>query len=270
MRAHVFKVIIYVIIIFLNSAASAQISEPKQASPHEWQVPANLSKTEAYFTNLPADGKVEMPFVLKFGLSESWGLAPITKPLAGKSGHHHLLINTALPIDLSKPIPFTEKHVHFGKGQMEVVLNLAPGKHTLRLLLADHVHKLHFVYSKEHEIFVTKKNTVDPKSLAAKQIEFLNLKKDEPLKPPFRLQFHASGFNIAHLQQQEKETGHFRLKLTSIQNGKTQTISFTNGQTETWLQPPAGNYRIKLELISNESPEKKLAETQLETISVTR
>lgn len=238
----------------------AQKDTPLPVTLHPWQSVQPLAKTEAYFTNLPADGKVEMPFVLKFGLSDGWGLAPIAKPMGGKSGHHHLLINTTLPLDITKPIAFSEKYVHFGKGQMETVLNLAPGKHTLRLLLADHEHKLHFVYSKEQTIFVTKKNSdIDPKSLVKKEISVINLDADEVHKTPFRMQFHASGFNVAHLQQKEKDTGHFRLIMTALRGGKTAEIAFPNGQTETWLSPPAGSYKMKLELVSNELPDKVLA-----------
>lgn len=55
----------------------------------------------------------------------------------GLAGHHHLLINQALPLDFTKPLPFTEKYIHFGKGQMETVVDLAPGRYELRLVLAD-------------------------------------------------------------------------------------------------------------------------------------
>jgi hypothetical protein len=247
----------------------AQKDVPVTYALHPWQAVQPVAKTEAYFTNLPADGKIEMPFVLKFGLSGGWGLAPIAKPMGGKSGHHHLLINTTLPLDITKPIAFSEKYVHFGKGQMETVLNLAPGKHTLRLLLADHEHKLHFVYSKEQTIFVTKKNSdVDPKSLAKKEVSMLNITADEVFKPPFRVQFHASGFNVAHAQQKEKDTGHFRLIVTPTKGGKPAEITLQNGQTEAWLSPPSGGYKLKLELVSNEFAGKVLETSEVVAIQV--
>jgi dipeptidyl aminopeptidase/acylaminoacyl peptidase len=217
---------------------------------------------EAYFTNLPSDGKIETPFVLKFGLAGGWGLAPIKKPLSGKSGHHHLLINTELPLDIQKPLPFSENYVHFGKGQMETVLNLEPGTHKLRLLLADDQHRLHFVYSKPTTITVINKNgAVDPKKLAETRIGLLNLKSGASLTPPFRLQFHASGLNVAHLQQKEKDTGHFRLEITPNKGGKPVELNFSNGQTEAWLAPPIGDYSLKLYLVDNTQPDKMLAES---------
>lgn len=248
------------ILTFLSPLALAQKDMPAAQTLHPWQSVQAVAKTEAYFTNLPADGNVEMPFVLKFGLSGGWGLAPISKPMGGKSGHHHLLVNTSLPLDIAKPIAFSEKYIHFGKGQMETVLNLAPGAHTLRLLLADHEHKLHFVYSKEQTINVTKKSSdIDPKSLAKKEISLINITAGGAFNTPFRVQFHASGYNVAHMQQKEKDTGHFRLTVAPANGGKPAEISFTNGQTEAWLSPPAGGYKLKLELVSNEVKDKVLA-----------
>ena len=255
--------------VCLSQCVFAQKDVPLTQELHPWQATVPSAKTEAYFTNLPADGKIETPFVLKFGLSGGWGLAPIAKPLGGKSGHHHLLINTALPLDIAKPLAFSEKYVHFGKGQMETVLNLPLGTHTLRLLLADHEHKLHFVYSKEQTIVVTKNNSaVDPKSLIKKEVSFLNIASGAAVKSPFRVQFHASGFNVAHLQQKEKDTGHFRLIVTPARGGRPAELVFTNGQTETWLSPPAGVYKLKLELLSNDLPSKVLAESTVVTAEI--
>jgi hypothetical protein len=59
------------------------------------------------------------------------------------TGHHHLLIDTEPPADASAPLPATDKIVHFGKGQTETTLTLAPGKHTLQLLFADLNHIPH-------------------------------------------------------------------------------------------------------------------------------
>jgi hypothetical protein len=58
------------------------------------------------------------------------------------TGHHHLLVDTDLP-PLDRPIPADAKHLHFGKGQTEASVALAPGRHRLQLLLADHLHIPH-------------------------------------------------------------------------------------------------------------------------------
>ena len=57
-------------------------------------------------------------------------------------GHHHLVVDSPLPA-LDQPLPKDDKHLHFGKGQTETVLTLAPGKHTLQLVLGDANHIPH-------------------------------------------------------------------------------------------------------------------------------
>lgn len=55
-------------------------------------------------------------------------------------GHHHLLID-AEPIPEGQPIPSDEHHLHFGKGQTETEIKLAPGQHKLTLQFADGAHR---------------------------------------------------------------------------------------------------------------------------------
>ena len=90
----------------------------------------------------PKDGAtVHNPVLVQFGL-RGMGVAPAGMKF-DNTGHHHLLIDTDPPSDLSTPLPATDKIVHFGKGQTETTLNLAPGKHTLQLLFADANHIPH-------------------------------------------------------------------------------------------------------------------------------
>ncbi len=66
---------------------------------HAWQVPPPQGAAQAYFTNLNNSDRIETPFLLRFGLAGGWGLAPISAPIGGKSGRHHLLVNRDLPLD---------------------------------------------------------------------------------------------------------------------------------------------------------------------------
>jgi len=94
---------------------------------------------QAYIIS-PADGaKLHGPVVVRFGL-KGMGVAP-AGVLAENTGHHHLFVDTDLPADLGLPVGMVEgKIIHFGKGQTETTLTLAPGKHTLQLLFADGAH----------------------------------------------------------------------------------------------------------------------------------
>ncbi|PCI57796.1 MAG: rod shape-determining protein RodA, partial [Methylophilaceae bacterium] len=82
---------------------------------------------QAYIIS-PKNGEtVSQQFKVQFGLS-GMGIAPagIKKE---KTGHHHLLIDTDIKtVDLSKPLPATDKIKHFGGGQTETTLQLPPGK----------------------------------------------------------------------------------------------------------------------------------------------
>jgi hypothetical protein len=89
----------------------------------------------------PADGAtVSSPVKVQFGL-DGMEVVPAGTDKAN-SGHHHLLIDTEAPA-MDKPIPKDDRHVHFGKGQTEAMVDLKPGTHTLQLLLGDQAHMPH-------------------------------------------------------------------------------------------------------------------------------
>lgn len=73
------------------------------------------------------------------------------------SGHHHLLIDVKKYSDFSSPVPKDANHKHFGKGQLETTLNLAPGKHTLQLLVGDKAHVPHSPPVMSEKITITVK-----------------------------------------------------------------------------------------------------------------
>jgi len=89
----------------------------------------------------PRDGDVvASPVTVRFGL-KGMGVAPAGVEAQG-TGHHHLLIDAEVP-NSGLPIPADDNHRHFGKGQTEATIELAPGQHTLQLLLGDHLHIPH-------------------------------------------------------------------------------------------------------------------------------
>ncbi len=50
-------------------------------------------------------------------------------------GHHHLIIDTALP-DLGSPIPKDAQHIHMGDGSKCKTVNFSQGVHTISTLFA--------------------------------------------------------------------------------------------------------------------------------------
>jgi hypothetical protein len=104
---------------------------------------ASASDAELYFVT-PEDGAtVSSPVTVVFGL-RGMGVAPagIDKD---NTGHHHLLVDRA-PFgegergeeELTTSLLSDENHLHFGGGQTEASIELAPGDHTLQLVLVPH------------------------------------------------------------------------------------------------------------------------------------
>ncbi|MEX1994235.1 MAG: DUF4399 domain-containing protein [Steroidobacteraceae bacterium] len=95
---------------------------------------------ELYFIS-PRDGEtVTSPVTVRFGL-RGMGVAPAGIAME-HTGHHHLMIDTGLP-SFDLPVPADAQHLHFGKGQTEATIELAPGPHRLQLLLGDFRHVPH-------------------------------------------------------------------------------------------------------------------------------
>ena len=118
-----FQSLLFVLSVFLFSSTCMATDDP-----------------ELYFIE-PADGtEIRGPVKVVFGL-RGMGVAPAGIQREG-TGHHHLLIDTELP-PLDQPVPADDQHRHFGGGQTETLLELAPGTHTLQLLLGDFAHRPH-------------------------------------------------------------------------------------------------------------------------------
>ena len=91
----------------------------------------STDNASVYFISPNNGESVPSKFKVQFGL-ENFGIAPAGIQVM-HSGHHHLIIDTDLP-PLNLPIPADKNHVHFGKGQTEVEIELTKGEHTLQLL----------------------------------------------------------------------------------------------------------------------------------------
>ncbi|MGD9597864.1 MAG: DUF4399 domain-containing protein [Steroidobacteraceae bacterium] len=118
--------------LMLLAVATVQAAGPRTPSP---------AGAELYI-QAPADGAtVKGPVTVRFGL-KGMGVAPAGIKFEN-TGHHHLLIDTEVPADLSVPLPATDHVVHFGKGQTETTVTLPPGRHTLQLVLGDYLHIPH-------------------------------------------------------------------------------------------------------------------------------
>jgi hypothetical protein len=114
---------------FISASAQAPAGLPRTPSPQGAKV---------YIVS-PANGAtVTSPVLVVFGLS-GMGIAPAGVQYEN-AGHHHLLIDTDLPTNTGLPLPASDNIRHFGKGQTEASIELPAGRHTLQLVLGDHLH----------------------------------------------------------------------------------------------------------------------------------
>jgi Domain of unknown function (DUF4399) len=101
---------------------------------------ASQPKPRVFFVE-PADGAtLAQEFKVVMGVE-----GMLVKPLGTMdpdTGHHHLIINAA---DIAEgeivPVDKPDQYKHFGKGQTEISVKLAPGKYTLTLQFADGAHR---------------------------------------------------------------------------------------------------------------------------------
>ena len=168
-------------------------------------------------SNLRDGYVVRSPFRVDFAV-RGMGVVPAGKPHP-KAGHHHVLVDTSLPMNPTEKIPFNDFHRHFGKGQTGTAIALPPGPHTLRLLFADHDHRPYFVFSPELKVVVSGPRSttalrIDPANFAAtckawytdersrprpdgQRVVVTNLRDNEPVVSPFNLRLAVDGFGIA-------------------------------------------------------------------------
>lgn len=124
------------------ASASTGETDASRAPPETTGLPRTPAPADArVFFITPEDGAVvSNPVNVEFGI-EGMDVVP-AGTVRPNTGHHHLLVDTGLP-DLSRPIPADDNHIHFGDGSTSTELTLAPGQHTLCLLLGDHLHIPH-------------------------------------------------------------------------------------------------------------------------------
>jgi hypothetical protein len=95
---------------------------------------------ELYFVSLKDGATIGRTVTVRFGL-RGMGIAPAGEDREN-TGHHHLLIDAELPSP-GQPIPNDDTHLHFDAGETEAEITLAPGTHTLQLVLGDKNHIAH-------------------------------------------------------------------------------------------------------------------------------
>ena len=131
----------------IGVAGTAESQQPPPSKPGAGTETAQLPKTKSvegttvYFISPKNGDTVGQTFTVQFGL-KGMGIAPAGIQFAN-TGHHHLLVDVGQTPDPNAALPVTDNIRHFGAGQTEAEIKLAPGKHTLQLVFADYLHIPH-------------------------------------------------------------------------------------------------------------------------------
>jgi hypothetical protein len=195
------------------------------------------------------------------------GVAPagVMRP---NSGHFHLLIDADAPA-LDKPIPNDESHLHFGAGQTEATVTLAPGKHTLQLLMGDANHVPHNPPVMSPLIHVTvAEPTPAPAAAATPAAGAAVERRPSPknarvyIESPgngayvpttFVVHFGLAGMGVAPAGFDKPNTGHHHLIIDAplppldqpIPNDENH-LHFGSGQTEASVTLPKGKHTLQM------------------------
>ena len=192
----------------------------------------------------PLDGaQVTSPFTVRMG-AEDVKVEPASQGDRDGYGHHHIMIDADLP-PLGQPIPSDEEHRHFGGGQTETVLDLAPGEHTLRLLFAQGNHVPY-----DPAMTDTIKITVTERR-AVSIIEPLD---GAQVTSPFTVRMGAEDVKVEPASQGDRDGyGHHHIMIDADLPPLGQPIPsdeehrhFGGGQTETVLDLAPGEHTLRL------------------------
>lgn len=99
------------------------------------------TQSKVFFVNIKENDQVTSPFLVEFGVV-GMSIRKALEDVNDKtSGHHHILIDHPKGyIEKGQVIPMDDKHIHYGQGQTQDMINLSEGKHTLSLQFADGAH----------------------------------------------------------------------------------------------------------------------------------
>jgi hypothetical protein len=224
-----------------------------------------------YFVDLRDGATIPTKSVIHFGL-RNMGVAPAGSDRAN-SGHHHLLIDTAMP-PLNEPIPNDFNHLHFGAGQTEAEVTLTPGDHTLQLLLGDKDHIPHTPPVMSNPIHVKVVEGLKSQDSAGAPRKSAYNRKPSPtgakvylayprnggvVAPETVVRFGLVGMGVAPAGVEKANTGHHHLLIDTPLPAMDEPIPndfnhlhFGAGQTEAKVKLPLGTHTLQL-LLADEN-----------------
>jgi hypothetical protein len=103
------------------------------------ELPAVPEGAKVYFKNLKQGATVTSPVKVEMGVDNM--KVDTAGPVVAASGHYHIFVDAEDSLSSGTMIPKDSTHLHYGKGQTEAEVTLAPGPHKLTLQFADGLHR---------------------------------------------------------------------------------------------------------------------------------
>ena len=164
------------------------------------------------------------------------------------AGHFHILVNTDFtPAD--EVIIDDAQHLHYGKGQTTVSLDLEPGEHTLRLQFADGLHT-----ALEGDQYRDTITVVVEEGEATPSVRFEQPADRATVASPFEVVMAASGLIVEPSGEVNQGAGHFHILVNTdftptgeIIPDDAQHLHYGQGQTTVTLDLEPGEHTLRLQ-----------------------
>ena len=164
------------------------------------------------------------------------------------AGHFHILVNTDFT-PTGEVIPDDEQHLHYGKGQTTVSLDLEPGEHTLRLQFADGLHTA--LDGEEYRDTIT---VVVEEGRATPSVRFEQPADGATVASPFEVVMAAAGLVVEPSGEVNQGAGHFHILVNTdftptgeIIPDDAQHLHYGQGQTTVSLDLEPGEHTLRLQ-----------------------
>lgn len=120
-----------------DTSADVPVSEEALAAMEKIVVAPAARPDGVRFLSPATGDTVTSPVHFRFGI-DGMMIAPAGAVTEG-TGHHHIIVDGGA-IEKGTAVPANATHIHYGGGQIEGMLNLEPGEHSITLQLADGSH----------------------------------------------------------------------------------------------------------------------------------
>ena len=164
------------------------------------------------------------------------------------AGHFHILVDTDF-IPAGLVIPTDEQHLHYGKGQTEISLELEPGEHTLRLQFADGAHT-----ALEGDQYRDTITVVVEAGAVSQSVGFEQPADGATVSSPFDVVMAATGLVVEPSGEVNQGAGHFHILVDTdfIPAGQViptdeQHLHYGKGQTTISLELEPGEHTLRLQ-----------------------